>query len=83
MTTVRAIRRTPAEFDRAIVDLELEALRRGIPIDGPVERTPPALALERCRYWLGRGDVDAAARCMGTSRRWARGGSTRTSSPTT
>lgn len=52
------------EFDSAVVELELEAVRRNLDIRAVLERTPPALALERCRYWMRRGHVDAAVRCM-------------------
>jgi hypothetical protein len=51
-------------FDAAIVELELEAVRRRIPIDGAPEITPPALALQRCRHWIERGRYDAAAHCF-------------------
>jgi hypothetical protein len=56
--------RRAGEFDSAIIELELEAIRRGMIVDGPRERTPTDLALERCRYWLRAGHVDAAAHLM-------------------
>jgi hypothetical protein len=56
--------RAAGVFDAAIVELELEAMRRGLQLDGPTEQTPPELALDRCRHWLQRGHVDAVAACM-------------------
>jgi hypothetical protein len=52
------------EFDTIIVDLELEAVRRNVPVPAVFERMPPGLALERCRYWIREGHVDGAVRCM-------------------
>jgi hypothetical protein len=52
------------EFDSVIIELELEAVRRKLDLDSALERTPPELALERCRHWIWRRHVRAAARCM-------------------
>jgi hypothetical protein len=47
-----------------VVELELEAARRGLQLDSRREPIPAALAAVRCRTYIDRGDVDNAARCM-------------------
>jgi hypothetical protein len=60
----RARTTVAGEFDAAIIELELEAVRRNLQLPAMLELMPPGLALVRCRYWLGRGNTERAAQCM-------------------